>query len=286
METADHAETSHALSISAGQALKARYRSAAPDAAGPWNDVIATMLGHRSVRAYLPDALPAGSLERIVAAAQSAATSSNMQTWSVIAVEDADRKARLAKVAGGQKHILQCPTLLVWIADHSRIRALGARANAPVAALDYLESFLVAAIDAALAAQNAVVAAESLGLGTVYIGALRNDPKAVAAELALPHGAAAMFGLCLGYADPAGASDVKPRLPQAPVFHREQYDASRATQAMFEVYDADMMAFQSEQGVALAPWTTTALERFRGPGSLNGRDGVRAALQALGFALE
>ena len=285
METAEHARE-HAATLDAKRALKARYRSATPDGEGPWNDVFATMLSHRSVRAYLPDALPAGALERIVAAAQSAATSSNMQTWSVVAVTDVERKARLAKIAGNQKHILQCPVFLAWIADHSRIRALADNARAPVEALDYFESFLVAAIDAALAAQNAVVAAESLDLGTVYIGAMRNDPAAVARELALPHGAAAMFGLCIGYADPAAASDVKPRLPQAPVFHREQYDAGKATQAVLAAYDADMQEVQSQQGMALAPWTATALARFRGPESLNGRDRLRASLEALGFALK
>ena len=64
-------------------ALAARYGAAAP-AAGPWNATIAGMLDHRSVRGYRPDALPPGTLETLVAAAQSAATSSNLQTWSVV----------------------------------------------------------------------------------------------------------------------------------------------------------------------------------------------------------
>jgi len=72
-------------------ALLARYgdaRSTVPD--GPWNAVLASMLAHRSVRAYKPDALPPGTLETVVAAAQSAATSSNMQTWSVVATTGRD----------------------------------------------------------------------------------------------------------------------------------------------------------------------------------------------------
>ena len=285
METAEHAMRAHARTSEAELALKSRYRSAPPAAAGPWNEVIATMLEHRSVRGYLPDALPQGALERIVAAAQSAPTSSNMQTWSVVAVEDQGRKERLAKIAGNQRHIPQCPLVLVWIADHSRVREVASMAQAPVEALDYLESVLVAAIDAALAAQNAVVAAESLGLGTVYIGALRNDPRAVAAELNLPRGAAAMFGLCVGYADPAAESDVKPRLPQSVVLHRERY-RSTATKATLDAYDRDLMAFQSEQKIKPNEWTETVLGRFHGPENLNGRDKLRAALEALGFAMK
>jgi nitroreductase len=265
-------------------ALWARYRGAAPSGRGPWNDVLATILAHRSVRAYRPDPLPAGTLERLIAAAQSAASSSNLQTWSVVAVEDPGRKARLAALAGGQRHIVQCPLFLVWLADLGRLRAVGAMTGAATAGLDYLESFLVAAIDAALAAQNAVVALESLGLGSVYIGALRNRPEEVAAELGLPPDVAAVFGLCVGYADPADASDVKPRLPQGVVLHRETYQQA-VTAATLAAYDGEMAAFQTEQGQPAMGWTKAAIARVRGPESLGGRDRLRAALTALGFAL-
>ena len=265
-------------------ALRARYRNAAPTDEGPWNAVFSALLAHRSVRAYLPDALPEGLIERVVAAAQSAATSSNMQTWSVVAVADAGRKARLAAVAGGQKHIEQAPMMLVWIADLSRHRALGQAANAQVDGLDYFESFLVAAMDAALAAQNAVVALESLGLGTCYIGALRNDPQRVAQELALPREAFALFGMTIGYPDPAGASDIKPRLPQPPVLHREQYAA--ATPEAFAAYDREMKEFQQEQKMQPVGWTDTARARFRNAAALNGRDRLLGQLRQMGFGLK
>src|SRR6516164_13421 len=103
-----------------GDLIAARYRDGAA-AAGPWNEVLATILSHRSVRAFLPTALPPGTLERLVAAAQSASTSSNLQTWSVVAVEGADRKARLAALGAGQKHIVQCPLYLVWLVDLARL---------------------------------------------------------------------------------------------------------------------------------------------------------------------
>lgn len=57
---------------------------------------------HRFVRADLPDALPDGTIETLIAAAQSAATSSNLQAWSVIAVQDKARKARLAALAAAE----------------------------------------------------------------------------------------------------------------------------------------------------------------------------------------
>src|SRR5580698_8676436 len=102
------------------EALALRYGGGAEPGSGPWNDVIATLLSHRSVRGFLSDALPEGTLETLVAAAQSASTSSNLQTWSVVAVTDPVKKAALAKIANGQKHIEQCPLFLVWLADLSR----------------------------------------------------------------------------------------------------------------------------------------------------------------------
>jgi nitroreductase len=147
--------------LSATDSLALRYGAQAVPDAGPWNEHLSLLLSHRSVRGYRPDTLPAGTLETLIAAAQSAATSSNLQTWSVIAVTEPDRKTALAKVAANQKHIEQCPLFLVWVADISRNQRLGAAEGVTLETMPYQETFLVAAIDAALAGQNATVAAES-----------------------------------------------------------------------------------------------------------------------------
>ena len=182
-------------------ALGLRYGAAVP-AAGPWNETIATLLDHRSVRGFLPDPVPAGTLETLIAAAQSAATSSNMPLWSAIAVTDPAKRKVLAEIAGDQKHIEQCPLYLAFVADMSRNERMSQAERVTFENLPYLETFMVACIDAALAAQNAVVAAKSLGLRTVYIGAMRNDPARVHELLGLPQKAFVVFGLCVGYADP------------------------------------------------------------------------------------
>ena len=127
-----------------------------------------------------------------------------MQLWSAIAVSDPAKKKVLAEIAGGQKHIEQCPLYIAWVADLSRNERLSEAEKANFESLPYLETFMVACIDAALAAQNAVVAAQSLGLRTVYIGAMRNDPARVAELLGLPPRAFVVFGLCVGYADRQG----------------------------------------------------------------------------------
>ena len=139
--------------------LRLRYGVSAFNLDIDWNDCLTTLLSHRSIRAYLPNPLPVGTLELIVAAAQSAATSSNLQTWSVIAVEEAERKERLSKLAGNQGHIQQCPLFLVWLADLARLNHVAESRRLSHDGLDYLEMFVTAIVDAGLAAQNAAVAA-------------------------------------------------------------------------------------------------------------------------------
>ena len=147
--------------------IHARYRDPALFGGVAMNPVLETILTHSSCRAFLPDRIPPATLEAIIAAAASAATSSNLQVWSLMVVEDPARKSRLAALAGGQKHIEQSPTFLVWLADLARLETIATQNQAVLEGIHYLELFMVALIDAALAAQNAVVALESLGLGSV-----------------------------------------------------------------------------------------------------------------------
>lgn len=265
--------------------LQARYRESVP-APAIWNETLDLLLSHRSIRAYLPDALPDGTLEALVAAAQSAASSSNLQAWSVIAVQDSARKARLAALAGNQKHIQEAPLLLVWLVDINRLGKIAEAQGQPAGALEYFDSFLLGAVDAALAAQNAMVALESLGLGGVYIGALRNKPLDVAAELGLPPYVFALFGLVVGHPDPARLADVKPRLPQRAVLFREQYGFGEAGLLDVETYNQRFRAFQREQGLPEQDWSTQAGNRVRDVNSLNGRHVLRDALHSLGFGLK
>ncbi len=267
-------------------ALARRYGAEAIPAAGPWNEVIATMLDHRSVRSYKPDPLPAGALETLIAAAQSAATSSNMQWWSAIAITDSPTKKVLAEIAGNQKHIEQCPTFICWVADMARNQRISDATKTEFETMPWLETFMVACIDAALAAQNAVVAAQSIGLGTVYIGAMRNDPVRVAELLGLPPQAFVVFGLCVGYAaDSKAAGEVKPRLPQSVVLHHERYDATHEA-AQRVIYDAEMSRFSARQELQATTWTQRVLNRLGPLKAMNGRETIRASLKKLGFEIK
>ena len=262
-----------------------RYREPVAPTATAWNDTLDVLLNHRSVRAFAPTPVPDGTLETLVAAASSAPTSSNKQFWSVVSVEAAGTRAELAKLAGNQAFVAESPMLLMWLADLSRIAAVGEAQGVTLEGLDYTESFLVGAMDAAFAAQNAVVAAEAMGLSTVYVGAMRNHPVEVARLLGLPPRCFAVFGMCIGYADADTPTAVKPRLPQDAVLHRERYDAATA-QAALERYESHAQAFRREQGQSDQRWSHHIMSRVRDAQALKGRDLLRQALQTLGFEMK
>ena len=128
------------------------------------NETLRLIHSHGSVRKYKPDPLELEMIQAIVAAGQRASTSSNLQSFSVVAVTQAEKRARLAELCGNQAHVAEAQLFLVWCADLYRLdRACQLRGYTQVAS--FVENFLVAVIDASIAAQNAALAAESFGLG-------------------------------------------------------------------------------------------------------------------------
>ncbi len=272
----------------AATAISARYGATMPrfGAQGAnWNEAMSVMLAHRSVRAFTPQTLPDGTLETLIAAAQSASTSSNMQTWSVVAISDAGIRAKCAEWAGGQAQVNEAPLLLAWIADLSRADRIGAASGREMEALPYTEAALTAIIDASLAAQNAAIAAESLGLGVCYLGGLRNHPEKVAAELGLPSQCFAVFGLCVGWPDPARPTPVRPRLPQEVVLHRDRYNTTGEA-AGIAAYETRFAEHQRETGLPSSGWVARVLDRLGKLRGLTGREGMRNSLHRLGFPLD
>jgi nitroreductase len=264
--------------------LHQRNRCEAVAAPPQWNDTLVTILNHRSVRGFLPDAIPEGTLELLIAAAQSASTSSNLQVWSVVAVRDRERKSRLADLAGKQQFIRDAPLMLVWLADLNRIGQIAADRQTQVEATHYTEAFILGVVDATLAAQSAFIAAESIGLGAVYVGAVRNLPEQIAAELTLPPHVFAVFGMAVGYPDPAKETGIKPRLPQELVLHHERYDAALKRDAI-ERYNDVARDFMREQGMKEQDWTLQATNRLKDVPAMHGRDRMKDALLNLGFEL-
>jgi nitroreductase len=176
----------------------------------PMNPTIDRLSSHRSVRKFQDKPIEEKLFHTIVRAAQCAATSHHVQAYTIIRVQDKENRQQIADLAGPQPWVKQAPIFLVFCADLTRLEAACHR-HGIAAEKGCAEQFVVATVDTALVAQNLMVAAESLGLGGVFIGGIRNDPQKVCDLLNIPDAAYPVFGMCLGYPD--HTPDIKPRLP-------------------------------------------------------------------------
>jgi hypothetical protein len=129
---------------------------------------------------------------------------------------------------------------------------------------------------------NGVVAVESLGLGTVYFGALRSDITAVARELALPPHVMPLFGLCVGHPDERAPASIKQPLARDAVASREQCSSEGEGRAVASC-DAAFAAFQTSQDLPAERWSARATGRVRTRAALHGRERLREALNGLVF---
>ena len=140
----------------------------------------------------------------------------------------------------------------------------------------------MAVVDAALAAERMVCAAESLGLGICYIGALRNHPAEMAKFLELPEGAFGVFGLALGWPSEDCTAAMKPRLSQEVVWHCESYKKNQDPTD----YNERMAKFYEKQKMkASVTWTMRCGRRATKP-MLGGRKELKPFLESQGMDLE
>lgn len=180
------------------------------------NPVINTILSHRSIRDFTQQPISALQLETIIAAGIAASSSSLLQAISVIRVTDIALRQQLAELAGKQAYVASAAEFLVFCIDYQRHYALN-----PKVKPEFIELTLIGAVDAGIMAQNCMLAAESMGLGGVYIGGLRNSPNQVDALLKLPPYSAVLFGMCLVH--PAQDPELKPRLAAQVIVHENHY---------------------------------------------------------------
>ncbi len=239
--------------------------------------VIELLKAHRSIRKFTDQAVDQSVVEELVIAGQAAATSSFIQACTVLQVNDPAKREKLAQWAGPQPYVEQAPQFLVFCADMKRHQLVCEMHDAPMAS-GFTEQFLTASLDCGLFAQNLVVAAESLGLGVVYIGGLRNKIAEVADLLDLPELVYPVFGLCLGYPDQN--PETKPRLPLSVVLKQDSYDDSQDAATIAE-YDETVRDYYASRtgGTKEMSWS----EQISGMLSKEARPHMLPFLQQRGF---
>jgi nitroreductase len=162
------------------------------------NQVIETLLNRKSIRAYEKRATEPDVRAAILKATLRAPTAGNMMLYSIIEVTDQRLKDRLVKTCDNQPFIARAPMVWLFLADyqrwqdyfhHSHVEKL----EQPLRAPEEGDLFL-ACCDALIAAQNAVIAAESFGVGSCYIGDIMENYEAHKEMFDLPQ---YVFPICL-----------------------------------------------------------------------------------------
>ncbi|NOH71565.1 oxygen-insensitive NADPH nitroreductase [Vibrio pectenicida] len=179
---------------------------------------IETILSHRSIRKFTEQAIDPEQLDTIIQSGLAASSSSMLQVVSIIRVTDQSKLETLAKLAGNQPYVASAAEFLVFCIDYHKHFTINPNVNT-----EYTELTIIGAVDCGIMAQNCLLAAESLGLGGVYIGGLRNSASEVDELLELPQHCAVLFGLCLGHPDQN--PQIKPRLPAKVIMHQNSYQA-------------------------------------------------------------
>lgn len=252
---------------------------------------VEAMLSHKSVRTFLPDALPDGALETMVAAAQSASNSSGLHQWSLVAVTDKQLKQKIADTVARTvptdriPYLEEAPVLLLWVADLSRGADITRERGEEPIVFDYLDSFLMASVDASLASQNAALAAESMGLGIVYMGLMRNAAREVAELINLPQHSFVTFGMVVGKPDSTRTSSIRPRPAQPVVLHYNQYDPRRYRDYLAG-FEQAFLDFRTTQNMNPRTWQDAVHESATSMDYMGGREKLRDTVESRGFKLK
>jgi len=182
--------------------------------------MIEQLLAHRTIRKYKETAIDDELVKKILEAGCRASTTGNMQLYSIIITEDKQGKAALAPCHFNQPMVMNAPLVLTFCADFNRFNLWCKLRNAEPGYDNFL-SFVTAAIDALIVAQNVTVAAESEGLGVCYLGTTTYLCGKIIDILKLPKGVVPVTTLTIGWPD----EDPQriDRLPLDSIIHRESY---------------------------------------------------------------
>lgn len=207
------------------------------------NEVLKTLKDHRSIRSYTDEPVSPEQLDDIIQAVQAAPNSINGQQVTVITVQDEERKKKIAELAGGQVWIEQAPVFLLFCADFNRAKIAleEKRRNA----CDHRRNGIRACRSCRRRhrPRTATAAAESMGLGTVPIGAVRGRAEELIKLLNIPEYVFPVAGLVVGH--PADRSAKKPRLPEQAVRHSETYQPD--LKPLIDAYDEEISEYMTKR---------------------------------------
>lgn len=183
-------------------------------------NTIELLTGHKTVRKYKSTPINDEMLHELINAGCRASTTGNMQVYSIVATRDKGVKEQLSPCHFNQPMVKEAPLVLTFCADFNRFNKWCEQRNAKPGYDNFL-SFITAAIDALLVAQNVCIAAESKGLGICYLGTTTYMAEKIIDVLNLPKGVVPVTTVTIGYSNEE--TEQVERLPLNSVLHLETY---------------------------------------------------------------
>lgn len=184
-------------------------------------DLYELMMKRRSVRAFQDQEIPEPVVEKLLDVANNAPSGGNIQPFSIIVVRSREARSKLSELAGGQPWVKNAPLSLIFCIDFYRVKKWAGMNQTDFKGEQALNHFLIAYADLMAAAQNVVILAESLGLGSVYIGSIQHEIDEMRKYFEIPEHVLPMMVLCLGY--PKSIPRIIPKLKKAVIVHQEKY---------------------------------------------------------------
>ncbi len=249
------------------------------------NTTIQTLLNHKTIRSYLNKPISNEIFEVLMEVANRTASSSGMQQASIIHVVDQSKKEIIAQVCK-QDYVAQAPVLLIFVVDQHRNHHIAMEVSNQANQTNDVDRFFQGFTDAALMAQSVVTAAESLGLGTTYLGAIHNDDETVIKALNLPHLTYPVVGLLIGYThiEPT----LKPRLSTSLRVFKDEYVSYTEYMPQLKAMDEAMSNYVDTRNPSrtMAPFTQQVSERMNYANPLRLRMGQNILKQGFSFNLD
>lgn len=210
------------------------------------NNTLELLHNHTSIRSYTNEPLTKEQRDAIFNAANQTSSFSLLQAVSIIRITDPELRKKVMHLCVNQPYIEEAAEFWIFCSDFNRNHQI-----APEVDIEYIEFLLIGSLDAGLMAQNALTAAESMGLGGVFIGGVKANINELSELLNLPKYVIPLVGLCIGI--PSGDKPaLKPRLPQSMVLFENQYQPLDKEQ--LTVYDEAMLNYYQGRPVK-APFT-------------------------------
>lgn len=247
------------------------------------NYTIKTQINHRTIREFKNENIPENIFEQLIEVGRRTASSTGMQYASIIRVKDKSIREEIAKVCN-QEYVARAPELLIFVADCYRNNQISKEKNYISENANDMDKFFQAFTDSCITAQNIVNAAESLGLGTVYLGSILNDSEKICEILKLPQLTFPVVGLGIGY--PSQNPQLKPRMDMKMRLYEDSYSSIDNYADQLKDYDEEMKTYYDlrDANNRVDSFTDQVVTRMKNPNKK--RQGIVNVIVKQGFDLK